>query len=119
MILLGLIEFLAAIFLVWLFAGDMRLFVIVGILFGGIFLAWPLVLAYYGVIVLANKMVCPVPRVGVIIFATIYFLCSIRSVISIYTSDFLVATIVTLTLLRVVFLVTALFSVMSIYSEEH
>jgi hypothetical protein len=114
-ILLGLVEYLSALFLVWLFAGDMRMFVIVGILFGGIFMVWPLIMAYYGIVVLANTVICPVPRVGAIIFGTIYGLGSIGPVISIFTSDFAAATIVTLTLLKIVFLVTAFSGIAASY----
>ena len=118
-ILLGLIEFLTALFLVWLFDGDMRMFVILGIFFGGlIIMLWPSVMAFYGVIILANGMICPTPRVGVIIFATLYFFGSIRPVIFIFTSDFEVATIVTLTILKIVFLTTTWFSVAGILTDD-
>lgn len=118
-VLLFLIEIVAALFFVWLFGGSMRMFVVIGILLGGLFMILPLAaMAYYGVVILATQMICPAPRVGSIIFATLYVLGSIQPFITVIASDWDAASKVTVVLLKIVFFFAALGAVSQAYSES-
>jgi len=117
-ILTGIIEALTHGFFTWLFDDDMRMLVIVGILFGGFITLLPVAaMLYHAAIVLANQCVCPSPRIGVIIFATLYIIGNVAPTTMIFTSDYSPANVVTLSLVKAVFLITALCSVTHVYSE--
>lgn len=118
-ILLGVIEFLSILGTVWLFDGDLRMFIIIGVLFGALFTAIPfVVMAYYGTIWMAAGMICPSPKVGAIIFGTLYFLWMIPSFIKVFGMEVGAGIIVPTVILKVIFLITAVVSLVSIHQES-
>ena len=117
-----LIESFALLFFGWFFHGDARWFLVVGILLGGLVVfGVPIVLLYFGAIVLANRVICPIPRVGSIIFGTLYTLLSILWVVGFVAAVINDApgawTIVGVSLTRAVFFVIAMVAVVVLYSE--
>jgi len=70
LVALKVVEIGCAMFLGWLFR-DMRGLVIIGFLFGGLIFVYFAGLLYYGAIRVVAA-ICPSPRPGMIVFATIY-----------------------------------------------
>jgi hypothetical protein len=119
-ILIVLIEVLSIAFFIWLFQGDMRMFIIIGFLFGALFSLLPIgVMLYYFSIIFANQMICPSPKVGSVIFATLYILGSIRPFVLIFTSGGGAGVIVPAVLIKIIFFITAIVAFMQIYTEEN
>lgn len=116
-VLLLIVEVLSLLFCAWLF-GNMSTFVTVGLLFGGIGFLWLGPLAYYGIVLLTTQIICPTPRVGAIIFATLYVLWSTFAFVSLLMSELYGGEFVMLALLRLVFTITATVAVVNVYSED-
>lgn len=118
-ILLGIIEILTIVGTVWLFDGNLKMFIIIGVLSGALFTAFPLVvMAYYETIWMAAGLICPSPKVGAIIFGTLYFLWMIPALIKVFGMDGEAGVIVPTVILKIIFLTTAGFSFVSIYQES-
>lgn len=85
LIFLELIKILSILFLVWFF-GDMKGFLIIGILFGGVAFIWFAGFLYYLSILLISAC-CPAPKKGMLVFGTLYYLLSIYVIISYFQKD--------------------------------
>ena len=124
-ILTGLIEFLVVLFFNWLFMSGLaslaKTLIIVIIIFGGsgILVAIPfIVMAYYGSIILGNKLICPKPRVGVIIYGTLYALNCFQHTVGIFRSNGGLALIIVLLIMKLVFTITVIVGLVSSYTES-
>lgn len=81
----SILEILTILGCIWLFEGDLREFIIIGILFGSLFSIIPIiVMIYYHALKFINFMICPVPEVGTIIFGTFYMLSQVYGVSKIF-----------------------------------
>ena len=85
MVFLTLVKIGCVLFLAWLFR-DMRGLVIIGLLFGGIALFFLAGYIYYGSIKLIS-IVCPKPKPGMLVFATLYYLNELSIFISAFTRN--------------------------------
>lgn len=95
---LELLKGLSILFLVWFFE-DMRGFLIIGILFGGVVFIWFACYLYYFSILLIS-LCCPSPKKGMVVFGTFYYLFALLAIISYFqkgnstTLHFVIGTIV-------------------------
>ena len=116
--LAGLIEFGVILGTVWLFGANVKFFIIVGILFGGLFTVLPIIaMLYYFSIMLACKLIAPRPKIGTIIFATLFVLYGIRSFATLFTSGMGSGVIVPSVIWKVIFLITAIVAFVQSYNE--
>ena len=113
------IEVLTILGTIWLFRGDLRLFIIIGILFGALFTAIPLIMyTFYGAIYLSTVIICPTPKVGSIIFGTIYYLLTLPLLIGMFINPGEMGAVIPSALLQLAFLATAGVGLHSIYNEH-
>jgi hypothetical protein len=117
-ILTAIIQFIVIVGTLWLFDGDLRFFIIVGVLFGALFSVLPLIcISYYYAIILAVGKICPSPKIGSIIFGTLYFLSEINSLIDVFAMNGGAGVVAPTLILKIILIITAGASLVFIYQE--
>ena len=112
-----IIEVLSYMFFGWLFR-DMRGFIIIGILFGGLFTLLPMVVMLYYFALFLSVNICPSPKVGSIIFGVLYGLGAITQIIKIFTIEG-AGIITTFIVIKIIFIITTIVTITNIYQEEN
>ena len=84
-IFLKVVELLCMLFLIWLYR-DMRTFVMVSILFGGLLIAFMAMYLFYSAIG-AVEYRCPSKRTGMVVFTTIYILVEVSNLLGFLNMD--------------------------------
>lgn len=119
LILLTIVETTSTFFFFWLFDGNMRTFIVVGIVLGGLSMLLPIVLIiYYFIIILANQIICPEPKRGSIIFSVMYIASGIGHVVATFDSGLVIGLIVIALLVKLALATTATFGIMHVYGES-